>query len=70
MWIGQTRQKEEEKENVYTYLDPDDRSLHQALARAVDETEEQVFKQEVAPEKEDVEEKIDVMASFMLQAAQ
>ncbi len=33
--------KEEEKENVYTYLDPDDRSLHQALARAVDETEEQ-----------------------------
>ena len=27
---------EEEKENVCTYLDPDDRSLHQALARAVD----------------------------------
>ena len=31
--------KGEEKENVCTYLDPDDRSLHQALSRAVDEPE-------------------------------
>ena len=40
------------------------------IVQKVDETEEQVFKQEVAPDKEDVEEKVDVMASFMLQAAQ